>query len=81
MSDSYYEIFVDREYGGFTVKKFTPNGYGKNSVLEGQVLIQFQASFETAEEAQAAYPDAAFGHEMISARNTFDHLSDEEGAY
>ena len=83
MSDSYFEIWNDTNspQGGFVVKKFTPNGYPAYSVLAGQVLIQFEAHFDTAEEAQAAYPDANFGNKWISAQNTFDHLSDDEGAW
>ena len=78
---SYFEIWKNQEYGNYSVKKFTPNGYPSHSVLAGQVLIQFIDSFETSEEAQAAYPDANFGNKWISQQNTFDHLDDREGSY
>lgn len=83
MSESYYEIWNDENspQGGYTVKKFTPNGYPAHSVLAGQVLIQFEAHFDTVEEAQEAYPDANFGNKWISAQNTFDHLPDEPDLY
>ena len=75
MSEPYYEIWAD-EYG-YTVKRFTQNGYERNSVLYGQTKIEFVNTFETAEEAQAAYPDANFGNKYISEQNSFDHLPDE----
>ena len=76
MSESYFEIWKDNQYGGYSVKKFTPNGYPRHSVLAGQTLIQFIDRYDTVEEAQAEYPDARFGNEWISEQNTFDHLSD-----
>lgn len=79
MSESYYEIWNDENSprGGYTVKKFTPDGYPPHSVLAGQVLIQYEAHFDSIEEAQSAYPDANFGSKWTSAQNTFDHLSDD----
>jgi hypothetical protein len=51
--------------------------YPPSSVLAGQAKKQYIDSFDTLEEAQAAYPDAVFG--FRSPHNHFDHLPDEDG--
>lgn len=78
---SYYEIWNDTQSptGGYTIKKFTPNGYPRHSVLRGQTRIEYHDHFDTLEEAQAAFPDANCGGPFISEQNTFDHLDDREG--
>ena len=38
MKYHYFEIWAD--HSGVTVKKFTPDGYERSSVMHGQTLIQ-----------------------------------------
>ena len=76
----FHEIVIIPEHGG----KFTVKGHGtyeKYSVLAGQTKIVFLDSFNSYDEAKAAYPDAANSHALLEPVNTFDHLSDEEGSY
>ena len=74
----YYEIHRSKHGDGFDVKGIKQDGYGPNSVLAGQDLIQFLDSFDSYEEAKAAYPDAEMSGEWTGARNTFDHLPGDD---
>ena len=65
------------EYRWWAVYEF--GTYPRSSVLAGQAMKSYRDSFDTLEEAQAAYPQANVGYR--SANNTFDHLSDEEGSW
>lgn len=51
--------------------------YPRYSVLAGQQRKSFLDSFDTAEEAQDAYPTAEPSHPMMQPVNTFGHLSDD----
>jgi len=50
--------------------------YGRGSLLEGQTMKVFKASFDTEEEALKEYPQAEVGYR--DPNNTFDHLPDRE---
>jgi len=52
--------------------------YPQNSVLAGQSMKCFVDTFETEDEAKAAYPEAEMSHEFMQPQNTFDHLSDND---
>jgi len=59
------------KYGsGFSVYEF--GVYEASSVLAGQAKKSFVDSFDTVEEAKAAFPDAVEG--ARDAGNTFTHL-------
>jgi len=77
--EKFNEYHILPERGKFTVKGY--GTYARHSVLAGQVRIVFIDSFDTFEEAKAAFPEAVGSHAMLEPVNTFDHLSDEEGAY
>ena len=51
--------------------------YPESSVLAGQNCKKFVDSYDTPEEAAAAYPGAAEGYR--DACNTYNHLPDENG--
>ena len=55
-------IYAERD-GGFTVKGH--GVYPRHSVNFGMTRIVFLDSFETYEEAVAAYPDAVNGHKLL----------------
>lgn len=67
-----YIYIVQGDYG-YSVKGVDtfPDG-----VLKGQVRKNFLDSFVTLEEAQKAYPNADFSHELLEPQNTFNHLPD-----
>jgi hypothetical protein len=76
----FYEIVIIPERGG----KFTVKGHGtyaRHSVLAGQTKIVFLDSFDSYDEAKAAYPQASDSHALLEPVNTFDHLDDTEGSY
>jgi Fe2+ or Zn2+ uptake regulation protein len=56
---------------GFSVYEF--GTYESSSVLAGQTCKRFVDSFDTIEEAKAAFPEAKEG--FRSANNSFTHLS------
>ena len=76
------EYFITYEtkhgYEGWTVKKIAGQ-YPRHSVLAGQDRIQFVDSFDTKEEAEAAYPTAYVTSEFTGApRNYVDHLPGDD---
>jgi hypothetical protein len=65
------------ENGQFVVKSVDYTGYPSYSVLAGQPIIRFEDSFDSLDDAKAAYPMADTSHELIMPQNTFDHLPDD----
>lgn len=51
--------------------------YPSHSVLAGQPMKCFIDSFESVEEAKAAYPMAEGSHALLQPQNSFDHLPDD----
>jgi hypothetical protein len=75
MSERYdYLTMEHSKYGGISVHGW--GTYEENSVLAGQAKKQFLDSFDTVEEAKAAYPEVEMSHPMLQPQNTFDHLPD-----
>lgn len=63
------------QYGiGYDVHGFFEQEGG---VLDGQTLKQFIDSFDTHEEAKAAYPDAEMGGDWTDPIVSLNHLPDE----
>jgi len=69
---------IVNQNGNFVVKD-TGSRYPRHSVLAGQVQVKFVDSFDTLEEAQAAYPQATLSHALMMPTNSFDHLPDDAG--
>jgi hypothetical protein len=70
------QLNIVNEGGEFVVKD-TGSVYPSHSVLAGQPIIRFVDSFDTLEEAQAAFPEATLSHSLMMPVNTFDHLPDD----
>jgi hypothetical protein len=69
----YYHI-LPQEDGTAIVKGY--GTYGPSSVLAGQTKICYVNTYDSIEEAQAAYPDASLSNQYLEPINTFDHLPD-----
>ena len=69
-------IVHNSDYDNYDVKDIGER-YPSHSVLAGQTMIKFVDSFETVEQAQAAYQAATVSHDLIMPQNTFDHLPDD----
>jgi hypothetical protein len=69
---------IVNQNGDFVVKD-TGSRYPRHSVLAGQVQIKFVDSFDTLEDAVAAYPNATLSHDLLMPTNSFDHLPDDAG--
>ena len=72
----YKFIMLERD-GSATVKGVIIGGYPAYSVLAGQDMICFIKSYDSPEDAQAAYPDAQFHNGWTAPRNYDNHLPDE----
>jgi hypothetical protein len=70
------QLSIVNENGDFVVKD-TGSVYPRHSVLAGQPMIKFIDSFDTLDEAQAAFPKATLSHSLMMPVNTFDHLPDD----
>jgi hypothetical protein len=75
----FHEIVILNQGGKFVVKGH--GTYARHSVLAGQTKIVFLDSFDTYDEAKAAFPQAFDSHKFLEPVNTFDHLDDTEGSY
>jgi hypothetical protein len=74
----YKFLFLDR--GCVIVKGVIVKGYPEYSVMAGQDVICYIDSFDTLEEAQAAYPEAASNlhNRWTAPTNYTNHLPDED---
>ncbi len=52
--------------------------YPENSVLAGQAMKCFIDTFETREEAEAAFPDAQWSSEFTEPQPSYNHLPEED---
>ena len=69
-----FSIEFSNEYRWYSVYEF--GVFPRSSILAGQTMKSFRDSFDTLEEAQAAYPEAEVG--FRDPNNFLGHLPDWE---
>jgi hypothetical protein len=74
---SKYQHYTLRQgrYGGIDVLGW--DQFPSGSILAGQPRKTFLSNFETAEEAQAQYPQAKWSHALLEPQVNLNHLPDE----